>query len=412
MDSDENSDDQVFISEDDVVEVIELGENIDISGEEVAHDLDDIDLGAEDTEDGEHGAVGGATAPLHDDADLIFSKHTDSVFTVDIDPKTNCLAVSGGQDDHALVWSTTTGDVLFECSGHKDSVAHVGFSHDGKYVATGDLSGVIRVWETETHAEVWTYECSDIEWLEWHPESHILVVGTVDGNFWMWRIPSGDCRTYQGHGSTITSGRIMPDGKRAVVGYDDGVVKVWELKSCKVLQKFADKHSHSSSVVSLDCHHDNNLVITGSVDVTANVLNTFTGKVLSTYNCCSKSHREGEEDSVEAVGFSHVQNFAATGTLAGELRIWDLSSETTRHMCKHAGGVVKLKWDATSPLVYTCSLDGNVALWDCRNGERVSQWCGHTDSVLDFSISRDGNTLVSVSEDKTARVFSLHVPDR
>ena len=51
----------------------------------------------------------------------------------------------------------------FVLSGHKDSVTCTGFSHDGVYVATADLSGLIKVWKVETKAEVWSFECSDIE---------------------------------------------------------------------------------------------------------------------------------------------------------------------------------------------------------------------------------------------------------
>lgn len=40
-----------------------------------------------------------------------------SVFCVGLDPVTNSLAVTGGEDDRAFVWSVTDGDVLFECTG-------------------------------------------------------------------------------------------------------------------------------------------------------------------------------------------------------------------------------------------------------------------------------------------------------
>lgn len=52
------------------------------------------------------------------------------------------------------------------------------------------------------------------------------------------------------------------------------------------------------------------------------------------------------------------------------------------------GGVVKLKWDTTSPLVYTACLDGVVRMWDARNGKCCSEWSGHQDALLDFDISR------------------------
>lgn len=51
------------------------------------------------------------------------------------------------------------------------------------------------------------------QWLEWHPEANVLLAGTADGNVWMWKIPSGDCKTFQSHGCRSTCGVFMKDGK-------------------------------------------------------------------------------------------------------------------------------------------------------------------------------------------------------
>lgn len=48
-------------------------------------------------------------------------------------------------------------------AGHKDSVTSVSFSHDGKLVATGDMSGVIQVWNVETYQKIWSFETGDLE---------------------------------------------------------------------------------------------------------------------------------------------------------------------------------------------------------------------------------------------------------
>lgn len=42
---------------------------------------------------------------------------TASVFCVSLDPKTNALAVTGGEDDKAFVWRLSDGELLFECAG-------------------------------------------------------------------------------------------------------------------------------------------------------------------------------------------------------------------------------------------------------------------------------------------------------
>jgi len=71
-------------------------------------------------------------------------------------------------------------------------------------------------------------------------------------------------------------------GRRACVGYDDGTVKVWDLKSSVALQTFtAASQGHQSTVICLSCHHDNRLVLTGSTDFSSLLLNTDNGKVCS-----------------------------------------------------------------------------------------------------------------------------------
>ncbi|XP_021353463.1 angio-associated migratory cell protein-like, partial [Mizuhopecten yessoensis] len=74
--------------------------------------------------------------------------------------------------------------------------------------------------------------------------------------------------------------------------YDDGAIKVWNMKTADMMKTI--------SVVCMDCHHDNSMVMTGSTDIMAKVVNTSTGKVLSTFKC--DSMKEGE-NSVEACCF-------------------------------------------------------------------------------------------------------------
>lgn len=112
-----------------------------------------------------------------------------------LDPATNSLAVTGGEDDKAFVWRVSDGEVLLECtgecedrilwfwqrqtagsfccssSGHKDSVTCAMFSHDSSLVASGDMSGLIKVWKVETKEEIWSFEVEDLE---------------VSGFWWFW----------------------------------------------------------------------------------------------------------------------------------------------------------------------------------------------------------------------------------
>ena len=105
------------------------------------------------------------------------------------------------------------------------------FSHDGKYVATADLKGVLKVWSCDSGHNVWSHDELDadnngpaINWLLWHPRAHVLLAGTQKGEVWMWNIShlikmemegntdwSTDCKVF-GHASPPVCGKLLPDG--------------------------------------------------------------------------------------------------------------------------------------------------------------------------------------------------------
>lgn len=72
------------------------------------------------------------------------------------------FAVTGGEDDRACVWNTSNGEILLESINHKDSVIFVGFNFDESLVATGDMSGIIRVWDLNKQCLIWDYSMGDL----------------------------------------------------------------------------------------------------------------------------------------------------------------------------------------------------------------------------------------------------------
>jgi WD40 repeat protein len=60
------------------------------------------------------------------------------------------MILSGGGDDKAFLWNANNGEIVYELSGHTDSVSDVGFSFDGKYVATASYDSTVKVFETST----------------------------------------------------------------------------------------------------------------------------------------------------------------------------------------------------------------------------------------------------------------------
>jgi len=74
-------------------------------------------------------------------------------------------------------------------------------------------------------------------------------------------------------------------GKLAAVGYEDGTIKVFDVKAGTVLHHVPQGQAHIGTITDMDCHPDNNLLITGSVYGCAVILKTQTGKVSAWLSC-------------------------------------------------------------------------------------------------------------------------------
>jgi len=76
--------------------------------------------------------------------------------------KNSELAATGSEEDKAYVWNTITGEIILECTGHKDSVIFSGFNYNDMYLATGDMGGIIKLWQISNKACVWETALDDI----------------------------------------------------------------------------------------------------------------------------------------------------------------------------------------------------------------------------------------------------------
>ncbi|XP_026757131.2 angio-associated migratory cell protein [Galleria mellonella] len=345
-----------------------------------------------------------------DHAILVFDKHVGSVFCCDLHPDGN-LAVSGGEDDKAYVWSVASGQIVMDCTGHKDSVVFVGFSFDGVYLATIDMSGLIKVWkcnlennQQEPWKAVFEYESGDFTWGFWHFGAHVLICGIISGDIYVFKIPSGETKVLQGPNEKVECGKLFNDGVRLAAGYEDGSVKIWDLKTRRVLQQIPS-NVHKMRVNEIDTHHENNLVASVSGDGKLVLFASNNGKIVG--------QLESDID-LEIVAFSKNPqlDYFATGTLTGSISIWDTSRQMVRHECTRSDettiiGVTKMIW-IQNHLVVGC-LDGSVRVYEGRSGEQCLLLTGHKSEVLEFSYNVKQNIILTASDDGTARIFKYDV---
>lgn len=332
-----------------------------------------------------------------------FNLHSKSVFCCSLSVDSS-LAASGGEDDKAFVWSTTDGSLKFECTGHQDSVIVAKFNCNNKYLATGDMKGLIKIWNVQDGNSIADFEMEELTWLEWHPQlENVFLYGTQDGNCYLNKLSrENDIKIMSGNTSAL-NGLILNDGKRSVVGYENGDVRLWDLKNCATT--FCLKENDpDNQITSLAAKSDDSVIAAGYLNSKLKLINANTGRTLF------ENKKDNEDNSVESLVFSRSLPILAVGYLEGEIDLWDLNTFTKRDSIKLESGITKLALGNNQDgdlKLYASTIDGQIKLFDLRDLKELNNYTGHKRDVLDFFISKQNNLMLSCSDDSTCKLFQI-----
>jgi WD40 repeat protein len=332
------------------------------------------------------------------------------------------LFATGGEDDLMYLWAYKSDqpekyELIMQSEKFSDSVTSLSFSCDGKYLASADMAGNIRVFLIENKTLFWSYEVgSDLETLDWHPNCNVLFCGTSDGQFIMFKLSSNEVKImYSGSNSSVTCFKILKDGKRAACGYNNGSVRFWDLKTSETV--FNITNAHQDSVMCMDLSADGNLIGTGGVDMKVNLINTNTGKSLCGLICGNVPRKKSKdeeieveeetiENSIETLSFCKTMPMLACGTLKGELFVWDLNSQTIRNKFENGGeGFSKVFWNPNDETLFSASLNGCVDIFDGRNLTSLKKIKCHHNEILDLCVNTTLKVIFTISTDQTVKIF-------
>ncbi|NJN23488.1 MAG: WD40 repeat domain-containing protein [Acaryochloridaceae cyanobacterium RL_2_7] len=149
-----------------------------------------------------------------------------------------------------------------------DSALAVALSADGQYLAAGDTSGRLLIWQVETGvllASLMAHQAW-IRDLAFLGDSHLFASAGSDRaiHIWDWngsRLKA--IRTLEGHRHEVWSIAASKCGQYLVSGSDDSSVKIWDINRGQCLQTL-DSHQYPVRFVALSPSNDH--LITFSVD--------------------------------------------------------------------------------------------------------------------------------------------------
>jgi WD40 repeat protein/transcriptional regulator with XRE-family HTH domain len=364
---------------------------------------------------------------------LTLSGHSDVIIDVAFSPNGKYLATSS-QDKTARLWDLESGKELLTLTGYKGFVNYVDFSPDGDLLAAGGGDGTVKLWDvTQLLREDLDASTDTTGWelvtlqggggshngSSFSPDGKLLATGTESGLVRVWDVAASlaaasgqELLTLRGHAGPVTITDFSPDGTRLASASYDGTAKVWDVASGQELFTLA---GHTSAILNLGFSPDGTRLATPSWDGTAKVWNlSYEWELMGL-----AAHASGV-DGATAIAFNPDGTRLATSGDDGKVKIWELEMSAKSASARELSTVVNHTaeiWDvALSPdwtRLATASDDGTIGMWDADSGRELFTLTSHTPSPISVSFngvtgvdfSPDGKYLASVGDDGMVRIW-------
>jgi WD40 repeat protein len=362
------------------------------------------------------------------------------------------LMVTSSRDGTAKIWDVKNGKLLHSLEGHRDWINTVAFSPDGKWILTASSDSTAKVWDAQSGKLFHSLNntTAGVSFAFFSHDGKKIVTVLLNDDVIIWDAETFNLLHFlKGHSDKVPSetfheigeipASISSDGKLIVTASRDGVPKIWDVYTGKLLHSL---NGHSLWVYSAVFSADNKWVITTSKDGTAKIWNVQTGIMLESFDGGNSSasfspdgrlaviitgsqtaeiwdvqtgeflHSLSEDlytfQFINTATFSPDGKCVITTSTEGTAKIWDTQTGALLQTLKgHKSGCELASFSHDSKWIATGSMDGTVAISDIQTGALIHLLEGHTSETHLVNFSPDGKWLVTVSSDNTAKIWDI-----
>jgi WD40 repeat protein len=278
------------------------------------------------------------------------------------------------------------------------SVTSVGFSPDGKTLASGSSNGTITFWNAASRQPIGhplTVSSAPVYSFTYSQDGKTLASGSSNGTITLWNVASRQPigQPLDGKSGPVSKVTFSPDGKTLASGSYKSIL-LWDIADHQLIGK--PLTGYSDGVSSFSFGPDAKTLASGSFNriILWDLASRQTiGQPLSGHNGSMY---------FESVAFSPDGKTLAAGTLDSKIILWDVAGRRPigQPLTGHSSPVLSIAFSPDGKTLASGDADNTIILWDLSNHQRISQpLAGHSNPVISIAFSPDGKTLASGSAD-------------
>ncbi|CAD6564821.1 MAG: hypothetical protein ASARMPREDX12_004446 [Alectoria sarmentosa] len=332
----------------------------------------------------------------HGRCDLkIFRGHQNGVMCLQFD---DSVLITGSYDAMIKVWDLASGEEIQTLKGHTSGIRCLQF--DDSKLISGSIDRTLKIWDWRKGECIATHDAHSNGIVGLHFDSSLLATASMDKTIKIWNFTDSSRFTLRGHTDWVNAVRVDSASRTVLSASDDCTVKLWDLDTKSCIKTFEGHVGQVQQVITLPHDFDFEDTEVDDSDGTSSTTST-------------QSHPQFPQPATQAEpygpGFTASDRpmpprFMLTGALDGTIRLWDTyTSKCLRTYFGHVEGVWALAADSLR--VVSGAEDRMVKVWDTRSGKCERTFTGHAGPVSCLGLS--DNRMCTGGEDNEVRMYSF-----